>query len=242
MELKYFFKPSLIRRITYITHCKKKYGYKHPDHAHASYGHEIIYLDYGKMDITLDGNPLILNTGEILFIKGGVHHLFKGRDDVPFDYLNVMFRGTLPEYIFNRPLPIDRKMRDILMQLKYESEYQEYGSPEMIGSLLTELVVLLMRQNMPEVQNRTVDLLSNRLHYESDKVEKACEIICKNYNTKLKEEDVARAIRISAKRCIIVKLKDYVLNRRKEIWQKIAHTIAPLARQTAPQRVSRKAF
>ena len=198
MELKYFFKPSLIRRITYITHCKKKYGYKHPDHAHASYGHEIIYLDYGKMDITLDGNPLILNTGEILFIKGGVHHLFKGRDDVPFDYLNVMFRGTLPEYIFNRPLPIDRKMRDILMQLKYESEYQEYGSPEMIGSLLTELVVLLMRQNMPEMQNRTVDLLSNRLHYESDKVEKACEIICKNYNTKLKEEDVARAIRISA--------------------------------------------
>ena len=49
MELKYFFKPVLIRRITSIYHYKKKRGFFHPSHVHASYGHEIIYLDYGKM-------------------------------------------------------------------------------------------------------------------------------------------------------------------------------------------------
>ena len=50
---------------------------------------------------------------------------------------------------------------------------------------------------------KNLDNLKNALEQdnsedESDKVEKACDIICKNYNTRLKEEDVARAIRISA--------------------------------------------
>ena len=92
MDLKYNFKPRLIRRITYISHVNKKRGYSHCDHVHYRYGHEIIYLDYGRMDITLDGKMFRLNAGEIIFIKGGVHHSFKGRDELPFDYLNAMFR------------------------------------------------------------------------------------------------------------------------------------------------------
>ena len=198
MDLKYYFKPTLIRRITYISHINKKREYSHCDHVHAAYGHEIIYLDYGQMDITLNGKMLRLNTGEILLIKGGVHHSFKGRDELPFDYLNVMFRGTLPEHLFNAPLPVDRKMREILLQLKHESEFQEDGFLEMAGSLLTELAVLLIRQTKSSTREQTGGLLSNRLHYESDKVEKACEIIRKNYNIPLKEDEVAKAIRISA--------------------------------------------
>ena len=198
MDLKYNFKPRLIRRITYISHVNKKRGYSHCDHVHYRYGHEIIYLDYGRMDITLDGKMFRLNAGEIIFIKGGVHHSFKGRDELPFDYLNAMFRGTLPERLFNKPLPVDRKMWDILLQLKHESEFQEDGFLEMSGSLLTELAVLLIRQTGTSAREKSYDLLSNRLHYESDKVEKACEIIRKNYNISLKEEDVAKAIRISA--------------------------------------------
>ena len=198
MELKYFFKPVLIRRITSIYHYKKKRGFFHPSHVHASYGHEIIYLDYGKMNITLGNSQLVLKTGEILFIKGGVPHIIGGPDGVPFDYRNIMFRGILPEHLFNRPLSIDRTMRDILVQLKYELEYQDQDYLEMMGSLLTELVILLGRKNAPVAKKKPIDLLSNRLHYESDKVEKACEIIRKHYNEKLKEVEVAQAIQISA--------------------------------------------
>ena len=198
MELKYFFKPKLIRRITSINHWNMKRGYSHVNHAHASYGHEIIYLDYGKMNILLNGKILWLNTGEILLIRGGAYHSFKGHDEMPFDYLNIMFRGTLPEQLFNTPWQVDRRMREILLQLKHESEFQESGFLEMAGSLLTELAVLLIRKNSPSTREKSFELLSNRLHYESDKVEKACEIIRKNYNTALKEEEVANAIRISA--------------------------------------------
>lgn len=197
MKLKYIFKPKLIRRITTINHWNMKRGYSHCNHAHASYGHEIIYLDYGQMDIVLDRKMLRLNAGEILLIRGGVHHSFKGRDEMPFDYLNIMFRGTLPEQLFNTPWQVERKMREILLQLKHESEFQETGFLEMTGSLLTELMVLLIRQRV-STPEKSCDPLSNRLHYESDKVEKACEIIHKNYNTALREDEVANAIRISA--------------------------------------------
>lgn len=197
MILKYFFKPQLIRRITSVTHNNMKRGYFHVNHSHASYGHEIIYLDYGQMDIVLDNKPVALNTGEILIIKGGVRHAFKGRDGVPFDYLNIMFRGKLPDHIFNHPMPVNRNMMELLLQLKHEIEFQETGYLEMSGSLLTHLVVLLIRQDKTS-KPQQFELHSNRLHYEVNKVEKACEIIRRNYNTALKEDDVANAIGISA--------------------------------------------
>lgn len=198
METKYFFKPELIRKITSVYHRCKKRGYHHPYHIHAPYGHEIIYMDYGTMNITLNKESMLLKNGELLIIKGGVPHSLKGDNDVPFSYLNIMFRGNLPDSLFNHPITVDRKMRELLLQIKFESEFQETYCLEMMGGLLTVLAVLLIRQNSTAAQNIHANLSSNRLHYESDKVEKACEIIRQNYNIALKEEDVTNALHISA--------------------------------------------
>jgi len=200
MELKYSFRPKLIRRVSSIDHHKMKRGFIQHSHAHASYGHEIIYLDYGSLNLMLDGQPVKLNTGEIIFIRGKVFHTFQGENNIPFDYLNVMFRGTLPDFMFNRSFPVTRRMRELLLLLKQEAECRPENYLEMMGSLLTELVILLIRQNntIPvPFPVRTADL-SNRIHYESDRIEKAMTVIRKHYNTLLRVEEVAAAVRISA--------------------------------------------
>lgn len=174
-----------------------KRGFVQPHHAHAYYGHEIIYLDYGCIDFNIDGRDLQLNTGEILFIRGGWHHTFTGRDEVPFDYLNIMFRGKVPEELFGIPLPVDKKMRDILLNLKHEYEFQGKYHSDMIGCLLNELVIYLVRQLDAQNNKKVPQIQSNRIYYESEKVDKAIAIIREHYNTPLHVSDVAKVIRIS---------------------------------------------
>ena len=197
MDLKYFYKPGLIRRISSLNYRNMKRYFSQPNHAHASYGHEIIYLDYGSMNILLDGRNLLLKSGEILIIKGGTNHSFTGSDGISFDYLNIMFRGNLPDHLFNRPIPINRKMRSILLQVKHEMEFQEENFCEMTGSLLTELAVYLIRSDKETKQTEST-LFSNSLHYEEDKIDKAIEFIRSRYNTTLKVEDVAEFVQVSA--------------------------------------------
>ena len=197
MYYKYDFKPKLITRISSVSRCNMKRGFVQPAHAHAYYGHEIIYLDYGRMVLTIDGRDLQLNTGEIFFIRGGWHHTFTGRNEVPFDYLNIMFRGKIPDELFGKPMSIDKKMRDILLQLKHEHEFQEKHYLEMFGCLLNELIIYLLRQLDAQNGEKTPLLLSNRIYYESEKVDKAVAFIRENYNTPLQVSDVAKVIQIS---------------------------------------------
>ena len=107
MNLRYQIKPELIRRVTSMEHVGKRRNQAVPHHAHASYGHEIIYLDYGRLQLRLDHRKIELEPGEIIFIHGGVSHTFSGVSGLPFHYMNVMFRGNLPEDFFQTPMIVD---------------------------------------------------------------------------------------------------------------------------------------
>ena len=94
MYYKYDFKPKLITRISSVSRCNMKRGFVQPAHAHAYYGHEIIYLDYGRMDLTIDGRELQLNTGEIFCLFDVLFHKIKS-------YLSLIFSEVYAFSLFN---------------------------------------------------------------------------------------------------------------------------------------------
>lgn len=196
MKLNYNLKPSLIRRISYVTHIGRKRNAPQELHTHAWYGHEMLYVDYGRIDLMLDGKEVILSPGECLFIRGGVPHSFKGEDNMPFNYLNIMFRGSLPDNFFSHVFNVDRKLRLLFEELRAESLCEKKFGKNMIGVLLTELVIRLLRQleSAPPPQIPESGYLQN---YKSGTVEKAMLAISENYSRPLTLAKLGRAVGVS---------------------------------------------
>lgn len=197
MKLRYQIKPELIRRVTSMEHVGKRRNQAVAHHAHASYGHEIIYLDYGRLQLMLDHRKIELEPGEIIFIHGGVSHTFSGISGVPFHYMNVMFRGNLPEDFFQTPMSVDKHSRRLIEMLRLEEVCQGPYFKEMIGILLTELLIRLLRnRNHPATEPMKIQPV-NRSHYLSEVVEKTVSTISENYAGPLTLKQVGTAVRIS---------------------------------------------
>lgn len=197
MKLCYQIKPVLIRRVTNIEHVGKRRDYVQAIHTHASFGHEIIYLDYGRLQLQLNHRKIELEPGEIIFIRGGVSHTFSGISGVPFHYMNVMFRGDLPEDFFQTPMSVDKQSRKLIEMLRMEEVCQGPYFKEMIGTLLTELLIRLLRnRNLPASDSIKIQPV-NRSHYESEVVEKAVSAISENYAGPLTLKQVGSAVGIS---------------------------------------------
>ena len=196
MKLNYNIKPSLVRRISYVTHIGKKRNASQRLHAHAWYGHEMIYVDYGRIDLILDGKEVILNPGECIFIRGGTPHSFKGEDNMPFNYLNIMFRGTLPDNFFEHVFIVDRKLRKLIEEIRTETLRETFLVKEILGVLFTELVIRFMRQLTSPLPPKTLEPVY-RQNYKSETVEKAMQAISENYSRPLTLSKLGRAVGVS---------------------------------------------
>ena len=196
MNLNYNLKTSLVRRVNYVTHIGKRRNVSRGLHTHACYGHEMIYVDYGRIVLVLDGEEVILSPGECIFIRGGTTHSFKGEDNMPFNYLNIMFRGTLPDNFFSHVFNVDRKMRLLFEELREESLHENKFGKDMIGTLLTELVIRLLRH----LESPFIPHMSEpeyRQNYMSETVEKVMRAISENYSCPLTLSKLGRAVGVS---------------------------------------------
>jgi len=196
MELDYIFKPSLVKKVTYVTHKGKKRDYKQPSHKHATPACEIIYVDYGTIYLTINETRLTLTAGECVFIPGGSEHSFYGEKGVPFDFLNIMFRGEIPEELFSRPLPVSKNCLELMERLKMESIQNMPYCKEMIASYLSELIILFLRQVNLSVPDKEPEEPYRR-HYHSETVNKAMRILREEYMRPLNLLQLSKAVGIS---------------------------------------------
>ena len=146
MKLHYKFMPVMVEEVIFVTHKGKRRGYQHQLNVHPPKAHEIIYVDYGRLVLTLNEKEIHVNPGECIFIPGGTSHAFVGEEGAPFDYLNIMFKGTPPQSLFGKSLPVNRKCLELLEKLKQESIQETPYCREIIASALTELISRFLRQ------------------------------------------------------------------------------------------------
>jgi AraC-like DNA-binding protein/mannose-6-phosphate isomerase-like protein (cupin superfamily) len=191
MDQKFRFIPSLVKKIFYVTHKGKQKGFFRSTHVHPEF-HEMFYVDYGSMIVTLEDRDIHVRPGECLFIRGGICHSLQGEKESPFDFLNIMFVGDLPTSILEKPFKVNRQNLDLLEKLKKESVECSPHFKDVLACVLTELIVRFIRQAeyaVPEKTPESVDLH----RYQSKIVNRALKVIVERYAEPLTLKDVSRA-------------------------------------------------
>lgn len=209
MELNMVPKTTEIRKVSYVKYVRREKSFIQKLHHHAVFGHELVYVDYGQVDVILNQETVTLMTGDCILIRGGTPHIFTGRCAVPFSYLNAMFRGTVDDSLFGRVIPVNQQIRRCLEQLRSESdtEHDIFLKEELILCHFTELILHLRRSCRMALQNSDSPALplpadrpylpSNTLRHHSGLVRKALEIIREHYNHPLDMDKVAGALNVS---------------------------------------------
>lgn len=202
-------KTAEIRKVTYVKYVRREKSFVQKLHCHAAFGHELVYVDYGQVDVLLDDKVFLLNTGDCILIRGGTKHMFTGKKERPFSYLNAMFRGTIDESLYGTVLPVSRNVRRVLEQLKTETENESdnFLKEELVRCRFTELILQLLRSCMrkaPAAETGEAGrpaihsyLPSNTRRHHAELVKKALEIIRENYARPLDMGKVAGALNVS---------------------------------------------
>lgn len=209
MKMKNSQKGTDIRRVLYIKYVRREKSFIQELHRHAVFGHELVYVDYGQVDVTMNQDTITLKTGECVLIRGGTEHTFTGKRTMPFSYLNAMFRGTIEGALYGKVLPVNQFVRKCLEQLKVDSETEScvFLKDELILCHFTELILQILRYSMMKMYNtdpREINLPnskpylpSNTLRHHSMLVQKALEIIRDNFCRPPSMDKVAGALNIS---------------------------------------------
>lgn len=158
--------------------------------------HEMIYVDYGAIRLTMGKSVISLNTGECAFIPGGTWHWFKSQTDAPFNFLNIMFRGSIPKILFKKRLQPDHYgimlMERICREISRPLPYQKEAAVCYLTALIIHLFRQLQRSPPPH------PLLPAYLrHHHSELVNRARSIINQHYAGPLSLQKTSRAAGIS---------------------------------------------
>ncbi len=199
MQLNYKIKPVLVDEIHYVVHKGKKRDYPGQLHFHGAKYHEMIYVDYGRIKVVLDGKTIPVHPGECIFIRGGSNHLFTGESGSPFDYLNITFYGKPPLSLFGKSIPVSRKCLELLERLKQESLQEMPYCREVIASCLTELIAHLLRQIEVSVPDKLPES-ANLRQYHSEVVNRAMKVIAEEYAKPLTLKKLSQAAGIGESR------------------------------------------
>ncbi len=177
-------------------HKGKGLNYTHPLHKHHHKCFEMIYVDYGNITLNVNGEILNLKAGNTIFISGRYGHSFYGLEGAPFDYLNIMFRGELPEQIINKVLPPNRTCAEIMALLKEESILELPYCNDLVACKLTELIILFFRNINTSIPGKPIEP-AYRVRYKSEIINKVINLIAQNYSEQLTLKKLSTATMVS---------------------------------------------
>jgi AraC-like DNA-binding protein/mannose-6-phosphate isomerase-like protein (cupin superfamily) len=205
MRIDYTVEPVWITKIIDVTHKGKRRNFPGSLHAHKPDIYEIIYVDYGKLNLKFSGTEIMVNPGECIFIPPALEHSLIGKDGVSFDYLNVMFKGKMPESLLLRNLPVNRRCLELMEKLKQESIQAMPYFREAVFAILTELIACFLRQVEFSVPSQLPES-STPHRYQSEIVNRAMAYIAERYSKNLNLKDLSKSLGVSKSHlCAIIK-------------------------------------
>ena len=179
--------------IEFIQHKAKFPGYVHDNHSHDT--HEIIYMDFGQMTLTVAGTPFQLVAGDCFLIPAGTTHLLCGRR--AFDYLNITYKGVAFPSISNRILHLSTDEISLLDAIRRETQEKLPHFSELIFLKLSEFLLTLTRKDHLFTR-RTSSVILNAKKFRNKIVNKALTYIAENYAKPLDPASVAAYTGVSA--------------------------------------------
>ena len=173
---------------------EKEKGFLFPGEAHHML--ELTYVDQGTLHSVADGKDLILKQGDFTLYAPNQWHMQYADMDVSPRYVTISFTvsgGDLTP-LFNQVHKTGQKTMAILQQILQEYDKQDPYSLDMMLTLLTQLLIILLRQT--DSGNGKLPTAYS-LHNENEIVRKAQQYISKHIRCKLSVPIVSSGIDIS---------------------------------------------
>jgi AraC-like DNA-binding protein len=160
----------LAQSIRFVEHKGKKAGFRFPGKSHQE--HEISYVDYGRMKLAIGEKTRILSAGECIVIPSGARHSTQSHEDRPFSFLNIMYCGRCPALLAQKRLVLSPEERQLMADLKRESESHAPYHREMLLLKLNLLLYSMVRNRRKRLANLPM-LGSNRMTHNQQVVARA---------------------------------------------------------------------
>lgn len=190
--------PELpVHYVDYALHKGKHSQYKHPLHIHADHT-ELIFVDYGTLELTDDARKTVLGVGEGYIISPDTPHALAARDNQPVDYLNVGCRCHAMEAISHRTIRLTEEEWEMLKAIKRASEKEDETSVRLLFIKLNELV-LTLQERLSSSTTRKLPLLTceNTFRYQEQIVRKTLEYLEANHCARLEPDQIAVEVGVS---------------------------------------------
>ncbi len=178
---------------TFFYHEKEK-GFLFPGEAHPML--ELTYVDQGSLHSVVDGQDLLLEQGDMALYGPGQWHMQHADMDVAPRYVTVSFDvsgGDLTS-LYNRRFRAPQKAVTLLQQMLREQERMDAHSGDMIISLLTQLLLTLLRETGSPAERMQP---SHSLRSENEIIRRAQQYISTHIRDKLSVPLVSKNVDIS---------------------------------------------
>lgn len=183
-----------VKKVTLLQHKGKGRNYEHSGRAHM--GHEIIYVDYGRLKVEKNSGNINLGAGDIIVFPEKKEHHFYGAEKKPFDFLNIVYHGNLPAEIAEKRIHLSPEERGILSKIKEESLEMKPRFSEIIVTKLNELIFSLQRKARLKSQEEKTPG-ENTVKYRSKVVNYALAFLRQNYSRPFDADETAKHAGIS---------------------------------------------
>lgn len=178
---------------TFFYH-EKEMGFLFPGESHPML--ELTYVDQGSLHSVADGKDLLLEQGDMVLYAPGQWHMQHADIDVAPRYVTVSFdvSGGDLSSLYDRKFKSPQKAVALLQQMLREQERMDDYSGDMIISLLTQLLLTLLREADLPVEKMQP---SHSLRSENEIIRRAQQYISSHIRDKLSVPIVAKNTDIS---------------------------------------------
>jgi len=191
-ENKNLFSSLPVKDVKYVLHKAKNRGFSLKKQVHRTC--EIIFVDYGAMELTVCQEKITLKAGECVLIPPMIEHQFHGIGGKSFDFLNIVFCGVIDSYIACKTISLNQGERAVMLKMKNEYLTENRFSRELIVLMLNQLLLsLLCRLSESKFEQETIKITGeNNLNYRTAIISRALNFIRNNYMHSITAESVSR--------------------------------------------------
>jgi len=178
---------------TFFYH-EKEQGFFFPGESHPMF--ELTYVDQGSMHSVADGQDFLLDQGEMVIYGANQWHMQYADIGIAPRYVTISFdlEGNDLSILTNRKFKPPQAVVTLLQQMLREQERMESYATDMIISLLSLLLLTLLRQtDVPDLKLKA----SNSIHSENEIIRRAQQYISNHIREKLTVPIVSRKVDVS---------------------------------------------
>ena len=185
-----------VERIDIFAYQQQEQGFFFPGEANSM--PELIYVDRGTLHCVAEGQDLLLEPGDMTIYRPGQWRMRYADVDTAAGFVTIAFdlAGEQPEGLFNRKFCLPQPAAELLRQMLKEREHPDAYSGDMLLSLLSQLLLVLLREGEEVVAAKL--RTGSTIHNENEIILRAQQYMAAHIREQLSVPIVARHADVSA--------------------------------------------